>query len=620
MRADRPNDRISQQLPPSDGLSIGALRELAEHDQFVAWKPVIGADGKLKKIPINPVTGKIDPKTGKIDPKTARNASVSDPNTWGTHQQACDHDARNEEANGVGFVLSGIDGYTVVDLDSPKDKDGNLIPGEEIVNPDTGEVKQWARKLVADFNTYCETSPSGTGLHLWLRGRPPGGRCRTKGIEIYSRKRFITVTGAWRSDLVETDEIEERQERLDKLYDRTFGGGNGDGRAIGNGSVLPLARPDGEEGEEGEPLPASRHWSFEAAQPYVERAMGKTFNQARWTALYANERRFKRIWNRTDARLKEKCGDDDSEWDLALANLLLDANYNWIDTVGILIAYRKQYSPDKLERADYWARTISKASNRVAQRQERQQEKAEEEEIAQKIDAVKEKHGGVEVRGDITNDRDQDHDNAILRDACEILECPEILKITCAKKKTSSIYSIYFGDQEADIVEGDVSLLIGQAKFRHAIADKFRVIPRPLSANKWREVSGWLLRAVQNEEIFITEVGETIEWVQGYLANQPRPLKFSKETYLTDGPWRRKDGHLIIKLATFSTYLRRYHRMTMSGIAIARRLREIGVVMDRINYHVGGRKTSKPVYVVPDENNFYALADNEPQDIEFDEE
>jgi len=52
---------------------------------------------------------------------------------------------------------------------------------------------------------YCEISPSLTGIKAWVRAAAlPNGKGRTKGklgedktgkVEVYSQKRFFTVTG-----------------------------------------------------------------------------------------------------------------------------------------------------------------------------------------------------------------------------------------------------------------------------------------------------------------------------------------------------------------------------------------------------------------------------------------
>jgi putative DNA primase/helicase len=79
----------------------------------------------------------------------------------------------------VGFVFSSADPYTGVDLD-------NCVGGD-------GEIAGWALEIVRYFDSYTELSATGTGLHVIVRGDVPNHR---KGdVEVYSSKRFFTVTG-----------------------------------------------------------------------------------------------------------------------------------------------------------------------------------------------------------------------------------------------------------------------------------------------------------------------------------------------------------------------------------------------------------------------------------------
>lgn len=79
------------------------------------------------------------------------------------------------------------DYYAFVDLD-------------HCLDPETRGPSTAAAEVLARIRTYTEVSPSGDGLHLFLKGRvPPGSRRRgtyagTKG-EVYDRERFATVTG-----------------------------------------------------------------------------------------------------------------------------------------------------------------------------------------------------------------------------------------------------------------------------------------------------------------------------------------------------------------------------------------------------------------------------------------
>src|SRR5579862_1561054 len=107
-------------------------------------------------------------------------ASVTDSETWTSYQQVVTH--LNGYA-GLGFVLAEQDDLFFVDLD-------------DCVDPDTGVIAPWAEDLIDDVRTYVELSPSRTGLHfLGKRGKLPLESRRKGKLEIYTTRRFTTVTG-----------------------------------------------------------------------------------------------------------------------------------------------------------------------------------------------------------------------------------------------------------------------------------------------------------------------------------------------------------------------------------------------------------------------------------------
>jgi primase-polymerase (primpol)-like protein len=144
----------------------GALKSIA---QWVGWriKAPDKPGGKVGKVPVNPYTG--------------RDASTTNPASWGTFEQALASAERHGLA-GVGFVFTEASGIVGVDLDKCRD-------------PDTGAVEPWAEEIVSTLDSYAEISPTGTGVHVLARGAlPPKGRRRDK-VEMYVSKRFFTVTG-----------------------------------------------------------------------------------------------------------------------------------------------------------------------------------------------------------------------------------------------------------------------------------------------------------------------------------------------------------------------------------------------------------------------------------------
>ena len=106
-------------------------------------------------------------------------ASSTDSLTWRTLGEAVQA-LRTGRYDGIGFVFSSDDPYVGVDLDQCR-------------HPETGELEEWAAKIVQDLDGYAEVSPSGTGVHIIVRGKAPNKK-RSR-VEVYSSERYFTMTG-----------------------------------------------------------------------------------------------------------------------------------------------------------------------------------------------------------------------------------------------------------------------------------------------------------------------------------------------------------------------------------------------------------------------------------------
>lgn len=155
-------------------------QELVDCNQWVCWK-VVERDGKKTKMPIQ-VNG---------DP-----ASSTDPKTWNSFAKCID--AAYQYA-GVGFVFTKDDLYIGIDLDGCR-------------NVMTGEISAWAQVIINQMKTYCEVSPSGTGVKMFgTSSKVWTGKnkknlnvakvCdKAPGIEVYDRGRYFAVTGGQLGD------------------------------------------------------------------------------------------------------------------------------------------------------------------------------------------------------------------------------------------------------------------------------------------------------------------------------------------------------------------------------------------------------------------------------------
>lgn len=148
--------------------------------------------GKRKKIPYRPAEG------GR--------ANVTDPSSWGTFDE-CAANVGKHGTDGVGIVLD--DGSLIgIDLDDVRD-------------PESGVISEDAMAVVDRFQSYSEVSPSGTGVHIFVRGRLPfDGRNDGNGHEIYARSRFLAMTGMPVPGY--EGEPQERQDEIDWFVSEFF--------------------------------------------------------------------------------------------------------------------------------------------------------------------------------------------------------------------------------------------------------------------------------------------------------------------------------------------------------------------------------------------------------------
>ncbi len=272
--------------------------ELRERAQWVCWRREL-VNGKPTKVPYNARTG--------------RKASTTDARTWSTSATAVRACERGTYA-GVGYVFSADDPYTGLDFDHCWD-------------PETGTIAPVVVAEILAFASYAEISPSGTGVHVYLRAQmPDGARHKREGFEAYDRSRFFTVTGQQLPTTPAT--IAEAQDALDAFCLAHFA----------PRKTAVTAAP-----------PASRPPCSDSDSELLMRARNDLKSGTRFCTLF----------DRGDLAAY---GGDDSAADLALCNHLAywcgPGSEQRIDS----LFRQSQLMRDKWEqRADYRAWTIDKA-------------------------------------------------------------------------------------------------------------------------------------------------------------------------------------------------------------------------------------------------------------------
>ena len=137
--------------------------------QFILWDRKIRQDGRVDKIPVDPI--------GK------RPINAHDPLLWMSYADAKQiGDARGL---GVGFVVTEADPYLFFDIDNCLDEEGH--PG-----PFAVEIKRLLDGAAV------AVSQSGRGLHIICRGDVPRDRAiqsKNPPIDLYTDKRFVALSG-----------------------------------------------------------------------------------------------------------------------------------------------------------------------------------------------------------------------------------------------------------------------------------------------------------------------------------------------------------------------------------------------------------------------------------------
>lgn len=290
--------------------------EMKQHNCWVCWSRE-ERNGRMTKVPKNP--------------KTGGSASTSLSGTWGTFAEAEKYYSDHVEIAGIGYVFTEGNGVIGIDFD-------HCVEGSQIISEEIQE-------LVNHCSSYVELSPSGTGLHIYVRGKwkEPGGRKNNKlgngmAIEVYPSARFFTVTG---DAYGEVRPLAEDQELLDKIYDQYFAAKEEES------DMAPVKLED-----------------LDVAPEYIKRLQDRLVNSHSWLAM---------LWNGQHTKESE------SEADMALTCRLLKICDGDEDAVRKLFLaspfalHKDSEHRKKLDREDYWRTSIDNAMGYLEQHPEFEQ-------------------------------------------------------------------------------------------------------------------------------------------------------------------------------------------------------------------------------------------------------
>ncbi|UBH07871.1 phage/plasmid primase, P4 family [Macrococcus armenti] len=167
--------------------------ELTKIDNWCVWKYEKRNNQKPTKVPYNAHTG--------------QRAKSNDSSTWSSFESAL-YVYNMGDADGIGFFFQ--EPYVGIDIDNVADDVHRFKAGDHNDN------------IVSEFHeafkSYTEISPSGTGIHIIVKGKIPGDRRRKKNIEMYENGRFFTMTGNSLEKYNEVSNVSDKIFRV--IYDK----------------------------------------------------------------------------------------------------------------------------------------------------------------------------------------------------------------------------------------------------------------------------------------------------------------------------------------------------------------------------------------------------------------
>ena len=176
--------------------------------------PDYNADGtpRMNKLPVNP--------------RTLKGAKSTEPKHWTNFNTALSAVGKRATVGGQTGTIEGV-GFVFAAGDTEESVCG--VDLDHVINTETGELHPAAAELVADFDSYTELSPSGSGLHIYYKGRchPDWGRKIKDAFgsgtefEMYQTERFFTVTG---NVCGESRKLKSADDTAERYYRRFSGG------------------------------------------------------------------------------------------------------------------------------------------------------------------------------------------------------------------------------------------------------------------------------------------------------------------------------------------------------------------------------------------------------------
>jgi len=301
------------------------------------------------------------------------------------------------------------------------------------------------------------------------------------------------------------------------------------------------------------------------AQPPVEK----------FAALIGLHPQFAATWRRDRKDLPSQ-----SEHDLALASMAAKASWGKEEIVSLLIAHRRSGGETlKLDRPDYYARTVAKASagNEATDAYER---------LSDRIDAV--------GAGDTTIAEER---SGIYRDLSAMIgiRIERIVRFVADPPQFRLVMA------EGSIDLGGAETILSAHKLRAKIAGVSKILIDRFKGDRWDPIAQAILKASEDEDLGAdsSASGLVREWLAEYF-RQNRPMEDRGQAIDLRAPFTAQDGAVLIFLSGLQQWLAFYCSERFSRKQLGIMLRSAGCDPRTVGYSTAeGSNTSTYCWAIP---------------------
>lgn len=283
-------------------------------------------------------------------------------------------------------------------------------------------------------------------------------------------------------------------------------------------------------------------------------------------ALMDNSEQFRRTWRHTR---RDGAAWTTSEWDLSLASQAAQAEWTTDEIAALLAYHRREHGGEKLDRPDYFERTIARARTQ-----------------GRKVDAERERDDALDDLEDLADQARPDPDQTISA-FNRVMGGPAVKEfVQDGRDPGTARFSLVLGNGD-QVRLGRIRDVTDPARFRDALAVVTGHLLPDVKRAKWHGAVQALLKVrVVRESEDDTPDGVVADWLSRYLYERlpPEPgVEARDQACRRKEPFEDDDRMVHVYASSFAGFVRQALRVSLPDHEVKDLLRAAG--FERVTVH-----------------------------------